>query len=185
MLWRQLEGCNLPLSCHSFMSGDLYTLLNWVAFHLGNDFSLAWWWGQQIYLDQFCRWLVQYTRATTILFVQQLSSGLQQKKTSRQRFPVPLWGELTYGRGFLLNGQLCAKCFHGMTLSWEIVTYKNTSFISWLLVYCFQWRLWVVGLTAFVVTGGTVGCRNGNLRCHREDVVVGLLTILGLRGKCT
>ena len=38
----------------------------------------------------------------------------------------------------------------------------------------FQWRLWVVDLTAFVVIGGTVGCRNGNLRCYREDVVGGL-----------
>ena len=45
----------------------------------------------------------------------------------------------------------------------------------------FQWRLWVVGLTDFVVIGGTVGCRNGNLRCDREDVVGGLVTILGLR----
>ena len=74
------------------------------------------------------------------------------------------------------------KCFHGMTLSWETATYKNTSFILFIDDrLLFQWRLWVVGLTAFVVIGGTVGCRNGNLRCHREDVVGGLVTILGLR----
>ena len=74
------------------------------------------------------------------------------------------------------------KCFHGMTLSWEIATYKNAYLIHSLMTgLLFQWRLWVVGLTAFVVIGGTVGCRNGNLRCHREDVVGGLVTILGLR----
>ena len=38
----------------------------------------------------------------------------------------------------------------------------------------FQWRLWVVGLTAFVVIVGTVGCRNGvTVRCRREDALVG------------
>ena len=37
--------------------------------------------------------------------------------------------------------------------------------------YCFHWGLGIVGLTAFVVSGGTVGCRNGNLRWHRDDFV--------------
>ena len=68
-----LRDGNLPLSFHSLLSGDLYTSLNWVAFRLGNGLGLVWWWGQQIYLDQFCWWLLQYARATTILlFVQQL-----------------------------------------------------------------------------------------------------------------
>ena len=36
--------------------------------------------------------------------------------------------------------------------------------------YSIHWGLGIVGLTAFVVTGGTLGCRNGNLRWHRDDV---------------
>ena len=32
--------------------------------------------------------------------------------------------------------------------------------------------LGIVGLTAFVVTGGNVGCCNDALWCHRDDVVL-------------
>ena len=38
---------------------------------------------------------------------------------------------------------------------------------------CIHWGLGIVGLTAFVVIGGTVGCRNGNLWWHRDDVIGG------------
>ena len=70
------------------------------------------------------------------------------------------------------------KCFHGMTLSWEMATYENTSFILFIddrFTVSMKTMLWVVGLTAFVVIGGTVGCRNGNLRCHHEDLKIQVL----------
>ena len=105
--------------------------------------------------------------------------GLTTKKTSRQRVPVPLWGELMYYREFPSQ-----RASNAQMLPWHDVftDEKNTSlFYSLMTGLLFQWRLWVVGLTAFVVTGGTLGCRNGNLQCHREDVVGGLVTILGLR----
>ena len=76
----------LPLSFHSLLSGDLYTSLNWVAFRLGNGLGLVWWWVQQIYLDQFCWWLLQYAWATTILlFVQQLVRAYNKENIKAKR----------------------------------------------------------------------------------------------------
>ena len=111
--------------------------------------------------------------------------GLTTKKTSRQRFPVLLWGELTYYRGFPLqrasNAQSASMAWRYHEKWQHIKTLLFLYFIHWWLVYCFQWRLWVVDLTDLVVNGGTVGCHNGNVQCHREDVGGGLVTILGLR----
>ena len=57
--------------------------------------------------------------------------GLTTKKKSRQSVPAPLWWELMYYREFPLQRASNAQMlpWHGMTLSWEIATYKNTSFI--------------------------------------------------------
>ena len=82
-----LRDGNLPLSFHSLLSGDLYTSqLNSVAFRLGNGLGLVWWWHQQIYRDQFCWWLLQYARATTILlFVQQLVRAYNKENIKAKR----------------------------------------------------------------------------------------------------
>ena len=74
--------------------------------------------------------------------------GLTTKKTSMQRVPAPLWVELT--GNFHYKGPVRRKCFHGMTFSWEIATYRNTSFIvrrAGLLLsqQDFEWR-WSVPL---------------------------------------
>ena len=44
-----------------------------------------------------------------------------------QRVPAPLWVELTGNSHY--KGPVMRKCFHGMTFSWEIATYRNISFI--------------------------------------------------------
>ena len=109
--------------------------------------------------------------------------GLTTKKTSRQSVPAPLWGELMYYREFPYKGPVMRKCFHGMTLSWEIATYKNASFILFIDdrftvsmktmsrrfdSFCRHWRhRWVV---VMATCGVTV-----------KDVVGGLVTILGHR----
>ena len=73
------------------------------------------------------------------------------------------------------------KCFHGMTLSWEMATYKNTSYILFIDDrFTVSMKTMSRRFDSFCLIGGTVGCRNGNLRCHLEDVG-GLVTILGLR----
>ena len=77
--------------------------------------------------------------------------GLTTKKTSRQSVPVPLWWELMYCREFPLQ-----RASNAQMLPWHEVImrtiYKNTSLIHSLMTgLLFQWRLWVVGLTAFVV----------------------------------
>ena len=134
-----LRDGNLPLSFNSLLFGDLYKSLNWVAFRLSNGLGLIWWWGQQIYRDQFCWWLLQYASATTfLLFVQQLVR-LTTKKTSRQHVPVPLWGELIYYWEFPLQRANTAQM-----LPWHYVIMRNSNklkhflyFIHW-PVYCFN-----------------------------------------------
>ena len=85
MLWRQLEGWQ-PSFIISLVVVRWLTSLNWVAFNLGNGLGLVWWWGQQIYLDQLCWWLLQYARATTILlFVQQLVRAYNKENIKAKR----------------------------------------------------------------------------------------------------
>ena len=86
MPWRQLEGWQ-PSFIISLV--DLYTSLNWVACRLDNGLGLVWWWGQQIYLGQFCWWLLEYARVTTILlFVQQLVRAYNKESIKAKR-PCP------------------------------------------------------------------------------------------------
>ena len=166
-----LRDGNLPLSFHSLLSGDLYTSLNWVAFRLGNGLGFIWWWGQRIYRDQFCWWLLQYASATTILLFNSLC-GLTTKKTPRQHVPVPLWGEWMYYWEFPLQRASTAQMH-----PWHDVIMRNSNklkhflyFIHWWQVYCFNedyessvWQLlsslaapWVVVMTTCGVTVKTL-----------------------------
>ena len=98
--------------------------------------------------------------------------GLTTKKTSRQRVPAPLWGELMYYREFQLQ-----RASNAQMIPWHDVFMRNSNiqkhflyFIHWWPVYCFNedyessvWQLssslaapWVVVMATCGVTVKTL-----------------------------
>ena len=167
MLWRQLEGWQ-----PSFIISLVVTKLGGLSFRqwlwvLFGDEAITIPWSVGDYYNTLGR------RQFYCLF--NSLSGLTTKKASRQSVPAPLWGELMYYRKFPLQ-----RASNAPMLPWHDVIMRNSNiwlplFHSLMTGLLFQWRLWVVGLTIFVVIGGTVGCRNGNLRCHCEDLKLQVL----------
>ena len=168
MLWRQLEGRqpSFIISLVVVRWLKLYTSLNWVAFRLGNGLGLVWWWGQQIYLDQFCWWLLQYARATTILrFVLQLVRAYSKENIKAKRSCS--FVRLMYYREFPLQRASSAQ-----VLPWHDVIMGNSNilkktflyFIHWWPVYCFNedyessvWQLLSSLAAPWVVVMATCG----------------------------
>ena len=58
--------------------------------------------------------------------------GLQERKHQGKTF-LSLWeGNWCITGNSVYKGPVMRKCFHALTLSWEIATYKSTSFISFI-----------------------------------------------------